>query len=501
MTLASAHDVTHGSTLSADVCIVGGGAAGITIALRLRQSGRSVLLLESGGVERDGRTDDLARGTVSGIRAFTLEQHRARVLGGSTSLWSGWCMPLTPEDFEPRHWIPHSGWPIRYPDVVPYYRRAQRLLELGPFQYAPTVISERVDRPLLKTVSMRLASSVFQYSPPTHFGTVYRQQLAEAPDVRVLLHANLTDLLLEDTKHRVKRCEVAALEGPSFRVEAGDFVLAAGGVENARLLLASEIGDTNDLIGRFFMEHPHYYWGVAWIRTPEAVDDGFYRPRQDELEDVDGSRRETELRGALTLARDVLATEGLPDFSATLEDTPLDALETGDIDPSTARALLPRSAGRLLQRLLIRAEQTPDPESRVTLGSARDALGMRRAHLRWQIRREDLVSYKRAFTILGAELGQLGGRVWAPADAKGQFVGAVEGGGHHIGTTRMATSPASGVVDRNCRVFGIDNLYAAGSSVFTTGSRANPTLTIVALAERLADHLRGLPYEREVTGP
>jgi choline dehydrogenase-like flavoprotein len=501
MTIASAHEVAGGTTLRADVCIAGAGAAGITIALRLRDSGRSVLLLESGGFERDHQTDDLARGSMSGIQAFTLDQHRARVLGGSTSLWSGWCTPFTPEDFEPRAWIPHSGWPIRYAHLVPYYRRAQRLVQLGAFEYDPVVLSQQAGQSLLTTPSGRLLTSLFQFSPPTHFGVVHRSQLDQAPDVRVLLHANVVDIVLDDGAGRVARCEVAALSGPRFAVEAGAFVLATGGLENARLLLATDIGNANDLVGRFFMEHPQYYWSVVWVRSPDAIDESFYRLHRQDVRDVDGSRRTIEMRGAFTLARNVLARERLPDFSATLEDVPFEAVGTGAIRAIAVRALLPRSAGHVMQRLEIRAEQTPDPGSRVTLSAARDALGMRRADLRWQIRREDLLAYKRALTILAAELGQLGGRVWAPSDGEGRFAGQVLGGGHHIGTTRMAASPADGVVDADCRVFGVANLYIAGSSVFTTASRANPTLTIVALAERLADHLAGLPYEREEAMP
>ena len=499
MTFASARDLANGTTLSADVCIAGAGAAGITIALRLRDRGRSVLLLESGGFDRDHQTDDLARGSMSGIKAFTLDQHRARVLGGSTSLWSGWCMPFSPEDFEPRAWIPHSGWPIRYQDVVPYYQRAQRLLQLGPFQYQPRALTE--SRLLLTTPSQRLATSVFQYSPPTHFGVVYRDELAEASAVHVLLHANVTDIVLEHDLGSVARFNVAALSGPSFRVEAPVFVLATGGVENARLLLASNIGNSNDLVGRFFMEHPQYYWSVVRVTGQESIDESFYRPHDQEFPDGHGSRRHIELRGAFTLAKDVLASEHLPDFSATVADASFGAVETGTVDAIAARAFLPRSAAPVMQRLEIRAEQTPDPDSRVTLGQQRDALGMRRADLRWRIREDDLRAYKRAITILAAELGQHGGRVWAPSDNKGRFVGALLGGGHHMGTTRMAATPADGVVDADCRVFGIENLYLAGSSVFTTGSRANPTLTIVALAERLADHLAGLPYELDEATP
>jgi choline dehydrogenase-like flavoprotein len=499
VTFASARDVPAGSTLSADVCIAGAGAAGITIALGLRNRDVSVLLLESGGFVRDSQTDTLAQGSVSGIKAFTLDQHRARVLGGSTSLWEGWCMPLSPEDFEVREWIPHSGWPIRYADVLPYYRRAQRLLQLPAFQYDPVSLAN--GRPLLTTAARRLATAVFQYSPPTHFGLVYRDQLAEVTNIHALLHANVTAVVLDRGGRNVERFDVAVLSGPRFRVKAKAFVLATGGVENARLLLSSNLGNSADLVGRFFMEHPQYYQSVVWVRGWDALDEGFYRLHRQDVEGDDGHHGAIELRGAFTLTKDVLARERLPDFSAVLVDRPIETLETGTVQARAMRSLLPRNPRQVIRGLEVRAEQTPDPENRVTLSHERDALGMRRAHLQWRIREEDLVAYKRALTILGSELGELGGHVWAPANARGRFAGAVLGGGHHMGTTRMAALPTQGVVDADCGVFGIENLYIAGSSVFTTGSRANPTLTIVALAARLADRLAGLPYEREDPTP
>jgi choline dehydrogenase-like flavoprotein len=498
-----ARDLTEGETLTADVCIVGSGPAGMTIARRLEGTGLSVLVLESGGLDREEATDELARGTMSGLDPFTLHQHRPRLFGGASSIWSGWCAPMTPEDFEERAWIPESGWPIRYAELVPYYRRAQPTLQLGAFEYDAASISAREAKTLFVTEALRLETGIFQYSAPTRFGTRYRSSLEGAMDVRVLLHANVVDIVLEDGLDRVERIEAQVIDGPRFWVEADRFVLATGGIENARLLLACDgqieggIGNGNDLVGRYFMEHPHYYSSNVWVRGEASVDPAFYLVHRADTMDADGSVRSASLRGALTFSRALLASEGLPDFSATMPAAMLDAVDTGELLPFDTQALLPRTGSRVMHRLETRLEQTPFADSRVTLTDDRDALGMRRADLRWQIADEDMRAYHRIFQILGAELGLLGGRVWAPSDGEGRFGGRLFEGGHHMGTTRMAATRERGVVDRDCRMFDVENLYIAGSSVFTTGARVNPTLTVVALAERLADHLAGLPYEEE----
>lgn len=252
-----ARGVADGATLDADICIVGAGAAGITIARELRGGPLSVLVLESGGLRNDARTQDLARGEISGHAYPPLESARVRVFGGSTTHWSGWCRPLDPVDFERRPAVPHSGWPIDYDDLDVYYARAQSICQLGPYEYGGRHWADATAASLLPLEGGAFETSVFRFSPPTNFGRVYREPLARARNVRVLLHANATRIATSENAARVERLHVATLSGRRFEVRARRFVIACGGIDNARLLLASDVGEADGAVGRFFAEHPH----------------------------------------------------------------------------------------------------------------------------------------------------------------------------------------------------------------------------------------------------
>jgi choline dehydrogenase-like flavoprotein len=139
-------------------------------------------------------------------------------------------------------------------------------------------------------------------------------------------------------------------------------------------------------------------------------------------------------------------------------------------------------------------EQTPNPDSRVTLADDTDPLGLRRVRLNWRLTEQERRSFIANIRALGRELAAAGiGRLRPLLPDDGLWEKVVGGGSHHMGTTRISDDPKRGVVDRDCRVHGIDNLYVAGSSVFVTSGSANPTLNILALAYRLVDHLKEQP--------
>lgn len=331
----------------------------------------------------------------------------------------------------------------------------------------------------------RIQSDAFQHSPPTRFGEVYRNELRQAPNVVTYLGANAVDLETPAPPQRVSAVKVACLAGTSFRVAARAFVLATGGIENARLLLLSDrvqpagLGNGHDLVGRYFMEHL-YMDAAAEIRVPRGVVSDFYTSGHW----VDGRR----VRGILGLTPDVRRRERLTNYCAVIVE-PRSSLLTrlrnaiADVRASTA----PRAYE--VKNVM---EQAPNPESRVTLGNDRDRLGCRRTVLHWRLSSIDKSTAHRAHAILGEDLtrsglGQMTSSMGSEADP---WPASVRGARHHIGTTRMHADPRRGVVDADCRVHGIANLYVAGSSVFPTSGAANPTLTIVALALRLARHLQ-----------
>lgn len=471
--------LADGTRLQADVCIVGGGAAGITVALGLIDSGLDVVLLESGGLAPDPATQRLYRGSMSGIDTFALDAMRLRYLGGSTNHWEGWCLPLTPEDFTPRDHIPLSGWPLRFEELVPYYERAQPRLDLGPFAWDAGALAASLGEPLLPAPGGMLATRVLRRSAPTRFRTRYQPALRAAERLRVFLNANV--VRVGASAGRVTHLRGRVLGGPSFTAEAQRYVLALGGLENPRLMLASGVGNGTGWVGRCFMEHPHLLGSAAWLPF-ERPDLRFYvwNPAPD---------GPGQVGGAVGLDPATRAAEGLPDFMLHFAGVPLEQARTGDL-PARVLSALWRGAMRGVAQVDMRAEQTPDPESRVTLAGERDALGMPRIDLHWRIRPEDLSGYRRGLELIGRELGAAGlGRLWTD-HAGGRLNGRPMPGGHHMGTTRMSPSAGTGVVDRDCRCHEVDNLYVAGSSVFPTGGAANPTLTLVALAERLAEHLR-----------
>jgi choline dehydrogenase-like flavoprotein len=491
-----ARTLTEGATLEADICIAGAGAAGMTIALDLRGSGLSILLLESGGLERDEATQALSEGRMTGIDTWDLRRMRIRALGGTTGHWAGWCRPLTPQDFEARDYIPHSGWPLKYSDLVPWYRRACQTLEIGEFEWDADDRAKGTGRPLLP-VSSNIDQRYYQFSPPTRFALVYGPVLDRADDVRVVTYANVTDIRLDQTRGRAESVVCRTLEGTSFRVNAGRYVLALGGVENARVLLASRsqqregVANGHDVVGRYFMEHPHYYGSIGVVHA-SALDLAFYARGDSDFKRADGTP--VQMLGALGLSAAVSRRERLLNFSATFQPTGRTGYpknESDTLKSAAAEVLVTRGGGGFQTPVLtVRAEQSPLRESRITLTDEVDALGMPRVALDWRIAPQDDEKMRRAMVILGRELGAAGlARLWVPGDAT-RFIWRQDPGGHHMGATRMGRDSAVSVVDADSCAHEVRNLYLTGGSVFTTGGDSNPTLSVVALAHRLADTLR-----------
>ncbi|KAA0233711.1 MAG: Fructose dehydrogenase large subunit [Acidimicrobiales bacterium] len=491
-----------------DLCIVGAGAAGITIATELIGADTEVILLESGDSEvLDPETQDLGAGANVG-RTLTflgselsLASTHLRILGGTTMHWNGVCRPLDVEDFEQRRWIPDSGWPIERADLDPYYPGAQELLALGPFEYDWQYWTENYDigQPLIHDDAV--ATVMYQLSPPARFGTLYREDLVNAANVRLLIWANATNLNIEPESDRLASVTVATLEGDEVTVEAKVFVLAAGGIEVPRLLLASNdvrragLGNQHDLVGRYFMEHPHVPIGLASLgRSWREL--SLYSPlRYLEIDDPAQPQVPGRAYGGFAATAAERASRELLGAAVTLPENPVHPPAwTGGLDQTSVGELYEAETGRRPQvdaQLMVRAEQAPNPESRVTLSEERDALGLPRAQLDWRLSDQDIESVQRTLVVLAERFGvHQVGRVQVEQNALPPADWPIEVGNHHMGTTRMAADPRRGVVDANCRVHDVANLYVASSSVFTTSGYANPTLTIVALALRLAEHLR-----------
>ncbi len=510
----------NGARFEADVCIMGAGAAGITMARELAGSELQVLLVESGDFEADQDTIALNDGKIIGEPYPPLEMIRLRFFGGTTNHWGGHCRPLDAIDFEKREWVPNSGWPITRDDLEPYYRRAQEICELGPYEYDPAVWVLGLHE-LIAADPARWATRVWHYSPPTRFGQKYRDDLGKASNVTVLLNANVVDIELNESASAVETFRLKALDGREATVKARVFVLAGGGIENPRLMLASNkvmkagVGNGHDLVGRYFMDHPEPLLGYAipaydfaqfgayFHGVPGRVAAGEAKIRM-MLGPTEGVQRERRMRnGTVAMGYGDSRAEGFLAYKEAREDLSLgeygqlgNALVgmVKDLD-GLAEGLYHRWRNQMVIWFLANIETEPNPNSRVTLDTERDALGSPKPVLDWRVTQGDKDDLRTMMRTLGEELSRIGfARVhiddWlmdsSPTwkDISLQY--------HNIGTTRMSHTPKTGVVDADCKVFGLANLYVAGSSVFATEGYANPTMTIVALAVRLAEHLKAV---------
>ncbi len=542
-----------GQVLTADICLIGSGPAAISLALSFADSPYSVLVLAGGSWTETSANQALSRGSVWPAGSHEpLEEHRRRQFGGTSAAWGGRCMPFEPLDFQPRAWVPASGWPVSYAELLPHYRRAAELCQLGRFEFdarkafpdSPAEIIPGLDSDSL------ISSPLERWSPPVHFGKTYRAALARSPNLRVLLEAQVLSLQLADDTDAVGHAEVDVL-GVRLQVQAQYFVVAAGGIENARLLLASTharfptgLGNQHDNVGRYYMVHLSGTYANVTMREPRQVWAGFERDRDgvycrrrwwfpeptqaaNQLLNTifflyHPSAQEGSDPGVLFSSRFLakavssILTQRSPGKMVrhTQQQLPAVWQHAGHLAKNGVREvpyLLKSGVQRLAKRrlpfllpskrttrwgLYFQAEQTPNRESRVQLSATEtDRFGRPQAEVQLAFVAADIESLVRAHALFVARFKAVnpGHITYDEAELRHylhQRVAAYNSGSHHIGTTRMAVDPQKGVVDANAQVHGVHNLFVAGASTFPTGGHANPTLTIVAQALRLADYLK-----------
>jgi choline dehydrogenase-like flavoprotein len=524
-------------TLRADVVIVGGGVAGITMALELERGGIDTILVESGGEAPDEATRDLNRGSSTELPYRFADGSRCRFLGGSSNCWGGWCRPFDRWDFERRPWVAHSGWPLAAADLAPYYPRTHEYLDLGPFDYDLADVVDAMGRRDVADLPVRpdvVTTSISRFSPPTKLGVKYRDALASSRHVRTFLHANVVAIETTVDGGTVAAVHCRTLWGGSFRAAGRIVVLAAGGIENPRLLLASNgvrpagIGNERDLVGRFFMDHPRIVSATVRFHGRSADNllfDAKFHDRKDRVRAWG-----THVAGAMSLPFAVQEREQIanarvwfssifPGDHTRAADAVLRTIQRREqrVPPeltlrqdvvtmarhpvsSAGFALTRRHRPRWLIRgvkLQAIVEPEPDPSARVALAARdRDALGVPRVQVGWKLSTLVRRTFDRTLALVADELSRAGIASVAldPAlDGRTEWPSTLHPHGtwHHMGTTRMGASPATGVVDSDGRVFGVDNLYVVGSSVFPTASANFPTQTICAMAIRTAEHLTG----------
>lgn len=452
---------------SVRLAIVGAGPAGMTLARELGDL-TDVLLLEAGGAEADSTVTSLQEGETAGL-PYPLAQTRARQFGGSSALWAGYCAAFDPHDFERRAWVPHSGWPFGIEALQPYFARSAELLNLGDLNFdALHIARQRGER--FPFDGPALTPTVWRFGTPTvRFAERFWSEFAASSAITTVLNANVVDIRLDPEHCRVTELVIRTLEGREARVRADIVVLACGGIETARILLNSDsqvpqgVANSAGLIGRLFMEHPHLHLDNLTLVRPEL-----FRCWSERGSYGDGR----QFAFAVGLSPQVQAAERLLNGRAHVYRTP-------------------QMSADEVPRVGVFFEQAPANDSRVSLSSERDALGLRRTRLDWRLTDLDWDSCERTADLLGEEFAHIGAAVRRARPVRStRDASRILYSNHHLGTTRMCADPEGGVVNENGRSHDLENLYITGGSVFPTVSWANPTFTVIALVLRLADHLR-----------
>ena len=517
-------ELDAGRAAEADLCLVGAGAAGITLAREFLGTACRVLLVESGGVTPDADTADLYRSEMSpgGKVHRGVHEGRARVFGGTTTLWGGQALPLSTLDFERRPWVSESGWPFETHELEPYHDRARDILGLGNTAFDSDIHQMfGLHRPDLDAGVVQYVYS--QWSPHPNFGVTYHKAIRDAENICVLLNANVTQILLSQSGSQVVGLEIKRFGGPARVVRAKAYVICCGGMETPRLLLASNriqqegLGNRHDLVGRYFQDHLFVRWGDFTpnqkVRSDEVFN-AFYRNGLKYYPLIAAAEEFQRGHEILNISAAVLFDNG-PDSGVEVAKRVYRAVQTRKLremrvsDPTLLIRRLPeivRSCYRVLCEgrsyvspgaplyLGSTVEQEPNSSSRLYLSSSVDKLGMPRLMVDWRptsLSRKTLASFAAAirFEFERSNLGRVNPYPWV-LEEDDQWLENVQDNFHHMGATRMHADPCRGVVDANCRVHGVDNLYVASSSVFPTGGHSNPTFTLLLLCFRLADLLK-----------
>ena len=509
--------MAEGAEIACDVCIVGSGAAGIALAVGLLDSKLSVVVLESGGAIDEPATQRLYDSEVVGHAFAGVHEGRFRTYGGSTTRWGGSGIRLDASDFEKREWVRDSGWPIGFSEVEKYYPRASALLGTDAMNFDTEVFAHLGFTPPAFD-GERVGYRFEKFAPRPSLREVYGAKLRDSTNVTVLLHANLTRIELSPGLDHVERVHVRSLSGRSATVRAGRVAICTGAIETARILLANDaqqqrgIGNARGLVGRYLQDHPVARVATITTSDPDRLQrlfNTFYKGGQKYAvrhPAPAGLQRREEILNAAAIVK----------FEAPA-DSPYRALKEAVLAAKRGKVgmALPQAMGRAVLRapsilrpvyeyvvrgraytpspsiwLAMTSEQEPNPESRVTLAEERDALGVRKSKIDWRMTELTLRTMRVYTRVVGEEFARLGlGEMMAEEWLEGRedWRALVGDQYHHMGTARMGDSAETGVVDGRCRVFGVDNLYVAGSAVFPTGGQAGPTLTIIALALRMAE--------------
>ena len=481
-----------------DFCICGAGVAGITLALKLSLK-FNVLLIEGGDLDYSEESQQLYKGNITGQRYFTPDITRLRYFGGTSNHWSGWCTPMQEHDFKSKPYVEYSGWPIQRADLEPYLREAEEILDL-PVSYDYSEYSSGWNADKFITASGDLKTLRYKWSAPTRFGKKFKTEIENSKNISCFLNANIIDLELNQNLSHLDTLEIKNFSGKSFKIAAKTYVLATGGIENPRILLNANkqlkngLGNKNDLVGRFFTDHNNK--DVGEFILEDTARNGLIKKWSD-----DWKKNNSYFSPSKEfIHRKQILNFGIfiePNDSITLKRSFKDKLQHLLCDIDFTQGSIEKIYDKPCPvdgTIRVVSEQALNPASRIILSQESDRFGLKRINIDWKQSEIDKTTIQEA-TICLAEIfaknsiGRIRIEDWVLTNDLVYPINDEVAGHHHMCTTRMSDSPEKGVVDRNQRVFDINNLYIAGSSVFSNPGHDSPTITIVQMTLRLAKHL------------
>lgn len=466
------------------VCIIGTGIAGYEVARRLAMNpAYRILMLESGDqhfnplYQQLNQQAESARKTrVSQKGSFYSVENASRIrqLGGTLSVWSGKWKPLEPYDFTPKAGYEPLNWPIAFSELLPYYHRT-----LTDYQLAAT----NPDAFLAVTEGSVIKSTHYHQQEPALQLNDRLRELSKQANVTILYQATVSELLVTE-RGTIKAARIRRIDHKTYLAFAQVYILATGGIENARILLNTHrIAAQLPAIGKYYMDHPK---GML-ATLPSSPLSRQLRPAN--------SLALLEQRSFLGLSTRLLETFHLPNHSFALLAEPPAAVSTKGSplllyqkSKRNVKRLACQVLGRNRLSVFFHLEQLPSATSYVSLAPDRDVLGIPKARLHWTFTDEEQKKLLVYLDVLNRNLQAAYG-LTLHYDRQTIHIDQTGDASHHMGTTRMGSRSIDSVVDSNCQVHGIANLFVAGSSVFSTAGNANPTLTIAALAARLGDYL------------
>ena len=469
--LIDGNSIRKNSRINTDICIVGAGIAGIHLAFTLLTTGIKIVLLEAGDTEYNESVQKTHNFVTTGL---SIEQDsRIIAFGGTSTVWAGFIRPLDDIDFEKRDWVPNSGWPFSKDKLIPYYNKAAVLLGI------PKVNDFTIDKrsiqnflpypPFEPNVLYRMKKTNWD------FGKRFKETLLASKNITTLMNSNVARLETNENGKIVTAVKVQTLQGNRFEVCARHFVLATGGIGNARLLLLSKskqhlkgIGNINDIVGRYYMDHPKFKAGVLSFNKNIDTSNLHYIDSKHSQHRIGFKPTEILQRKHHLMNSYIRLDPKIRKFSKLWRNKKYDR--------------------RVELKNYI--EQVPIPTNRITLSHEKDVFGLPRASIHWSLSPLDKKTIIYIHKLINETKNATKEYSFESSLLNGTCVWNVEDSSHHMGTTRMGKNPETSVTNEDARVHGIKSLYIAGSSLFPTSGYANPTYTIFALTQKLSEHLK-----------